>query len=150
MAAGTRNPAYYFAFGMNMVPRLMQHYEATEPRRAWLDGYRLVYRTFADVTVAPLESVPGVLWTVTDYTMQEMDYREGVSSGLYRRAILPVRLDGGERVDAWVYVMTDEHVRQFGGREETYGAYLMDMVEGRESVGHTVDDIPLDLLPMPR
>jgi gamma-glutamylcyclotransferase (GGCT)/AIG2-like uncharacterized protein YtfP len=140
----TPAPTYYFAFGMNMVDRYMDSYEATDPRAAWLDGWELHYRQYADVvpTADPGATVPGVVWTVTDVTMAVLDSREGVPV-LYERFLLPVRLADGSVVSAWVYVMTPRTVAHYVEQGPfTTDSYVSLMVEGRESVGHPTDDLP--------
>jgi gamma-glutamylcyclotransferase (GGCT)/AIG2-like uncharacterized protein YtfP len=69
----------YFAYGANLNLRAMQHRcPAAIPHGPYrLDGYRLVFRTVADIEPAPVASVHGVLWHITPTCLRSLDRFEG-------------------------------------------------------------------------
>jgi gamma-glutamylcyclotransferase (GGCT)/AIG2-like uncharacterized protein YtfP len=101
-----------FAYGTLQLDAVM---EAVTGRRfqgvpAVLDGYRrrlVADRTYPAVVPAQGEQTEGTLLRGLDEeTLARLDVFEGP---LYRRRRLPVRAGGGERVEAWVYVLAPEH-----------------------------------------
>ena len=72
-------------------------------------------------TAEPAEPPPGPGWVVGDFVgyddeddlesaLADLDPLEGVEEGLFTREILPVRLEGGQRYHAWVYVFHVERL----------------------------------------
>lgn len=73
---------------------------------ASLPNHRFVITAdgYASVVPARAETVHGVLWRLTPRDRVTLDLWESVSSGRYRAAMLPVKLPGGGRALALVYV----------------------------------------------
>lgn len=139
-------PEMTFAYGMNMYPETMPPTAAGQA--AWLPGYRLAWRGFADVEEHEGGVVPGVLWEFArDEDLWQLDRREGVPH-LYRRQLLTVVTADAEEHQAWVYRMTDDTVRFYGDRRlEGLGTcsdnYLDMVARGRRAFGHGYDDVTL-------
>lgn len=72
---------------------------------AMLDNYRFIISTdgYASVTAASGERVHGVLWRLTPRDLQALNIFESLDSGLYRHAMLPVRI-AGRTMQAGVYL----------------------------------------------
>ncbi len=97
----------HFAYGSNMHPAVMRRHapEAKPLGTAELAGHRFVITAdgYASVVPAPAAVVHGVLWRLTPRDRVTLDLWEGISSGLYRSAMLPVRHAGALR-PALVYI----------------------------------------------
>lgn len=138
-------PVCTFAYGMNMYPHLMP--EGARGEAAYLDGYRLAWRGFADVE--PTEDdlmVPGVLWELPG-TLRMLDEREGYPS-LYTRDLVTVRTADGPHREAWVYRMTastvaDYRRRRISGQWSCGDTYMHYVAEGREAFGLDTADLLL-------
>ncbi len=97
----------YFAYGLNMdragmarrCPGALAHGPAT------LVGFRffVMREGYASLMRAPGEIVHGVLWRTGPRDLAALDAFESLDSGLYRRATLPVRANGGW-MNALVYI----------------------------------------------
>lgn len=135
-----------FAYGMNMDPGAMPDWATG--RKAWLPGWRIAWRGFADVEEHEGSVVPGVLWELRDEDLWALDVREGVPQ-LYTRKVVEVAVmdaDGPDTVLAWVYRMTDATVayytdRSLGGLGTCSDAYLWRVARGRAAFGHPADDV---------
>jgi cation transport regulator ChaC len=97
----------HFAYGSNMDRAGMARRcrNATFLGRAILGDHRFLITTdgYASVQRAPGEEVHGVLWRLTPRDLAALNVYEGLDSGLYSRAMMPVRSD--ERlVSALVYI----------------------------------------------
>lgn len=97
----------HFAYGSNMCRRLMR---PRCPGAFALGPAVLVDHCFfvtadgyASVLPRPRACVHGVLWRLTPRDRAPLDRYESVSTGLYRRAIMPVQFQG-RRVAALVYI----------------------------------------------
>lgn len=129
-----------FAYGMNMYPDTM-HPQATG-QAAWLPGYRLCWRGYADVEPEQDGIVPGVLWTLPAGELARLDFREGYPH-LYGRWLLPVATRYGTE-EAWVYRMTARTAEFYVGREglaTCSDGYLDTVARGRRAFGHADDDL---------
>jgi hypothetical protein len=73
--------------------------------RAVLDDHRFLITTdgYASVQRTPGEEVHGVLWRLTSRDLSALNAYEGLDSGLYSRAMMPVRRDE-RRISAMVYL----------------------------------------------
>jgi len=98
---------FHFAYGSNMarVPMARRCPTARALGRAVLDGWRFVITVdgYASVVRAPGRVVHGVLWDLEPRDLAALNSYESLDSGLYRRAYLNVRRDGGSE-RALVYV----------------------------------------------
>lgn len=96
----------HFAYGSNMSRALMRRCPtAREVGPAMLENHRFIITRdgYASVLPRPGAVVHGVLWRLGPRDLAALDRYEGVDSGLYRRATLPVRACT-RRVAALVYV----------------------------------------------
>ncbi len=97
----------YFAYGVNMdragMARRCPGAVAHGP--AMLVGFRffVMREGYASVMRAPGEIVHGVLWRIGLRDLAALNAFESLDSGLYRRAMLPVRANGG-RMNALIYI----------------------------------------------
>jgi hypothetical protein len=75
----------YFAYGSNLNKFQMRKRcpKATPLRSLILDGYRLVFRYFADIEPAKGELVCGGLWSISPACEKALDRYEGVSNAKY-------------------------------------------------------------------
>ena len=73
---------------------------------ASLPNHRFVITADGYASVAPIRAgvVHGVLWRLTPRDRVTLDLWESVPSGQYRAEILPVKLPGGRRAHALVYL----------------------------------------------
>lgn len=99
---------YYFAYGMNtnldsMASRCPN---AELLGAARLEGYRFVFRRHADVELCYDDDVVGVLWSVDDNDLDNLDALEGFPT-YYIRSRAWVEHDGRWYV-AWIYQMQDQ------------------------------------------
>jgi len=98
---------FHFAYGSNMSRAVMQrHAPGAEPIGvAALPNYRFLITAQGHASVAPRRNaiVYGVLWRLTPRDRATLAVWEGIATGLYCTAILPVRQDGRRRL-ALVYV----------------------------------------------
>jgi gamma-glutamylcyclotransferase (GGCT)/AIG2-like uncharacterized protein YtfP len=98
----------YFAYGMNTN---LDEMAARCPGAvclgpAWIEGYALVFRHFADIEPAVENYCDGVLWEITDDNLAALDRLEGYPYH-YTRFTVVVHTDRGSDT-ALVYQMTDQ------------------------------------------
>jgi gamma-glutamylcyclotransferase (GGCT)/AIG2-like uncharacterized protein YtfP len=106
-------PVLYFAFGSNLNHEQMaSRWPAATPlATAVLDNFRLVFSGHSRrwgggvATVLPFTGaeVPGVLYTVSEEGLLELDRFEGAPTKYVRRSVR-VRAPSGAAFDAWTYV----------------------------------------------
>jgi gamma-glutamylcyclotransferase (GGCT)/AIG2-like uncharacterized protein YtfP len=98
---------FYFAYGANMNRRAMAKRcpQAKPLGIAMIGGYRFVIGSggYASLARAPGHCVHGVLWRLTPRNLAALDAYESIDTGLYRRAVLPVRF-GGRTTRALLYL----------------------------------------------
>lgn len=101
---------YYFAYGMNTNPDVMDERlnssgiaQSLGPAR--LHGWKFRFAYHADVVPEPGEAVDGVLWNITQEHLDRLDVREGFPH-YYNREIFPVECMG-ILYQAQVYYMND-------------------------------------------
>lgn len=101
----------YFAYGSNLNIEAMQHRcpAAKKLRRLILPNARLVFRHVADVEYSRGDKCPGGLWSITRQCEEELDYYEGVKSGLYRKVYIKLLLKGKVR-RCLLYQMNEDGV----------------------------------------
>ena len=89
---------FYFAYGSNMDRAAMAKRcpKAKPLGIAMIDGYRFIIGAdgYASLARAPAACAHGVLWRLTPRDLFALDVYESIDTGLYRRAILPVRFKG--------------------------------------------------------
>ena len=102
----------YFAYGMNTN---LDQMAARCPGAvclgpAWIEGYALVFRHFADIEPAVENYCDGVLWEITDDNLAALDRLEGYPYHYTRFTVL-VNTDRGADT-ALVYQMVDQSFEQ--------------------------------------
>ena len=123
-------PVYYFAYGMLTDPANMPGCQAIGAAR--LPNHRLEFHQYADVVSHAGSDVRGVLWSLPDGTLSQLDQIEGVPH-LYNRKMLPVMAQG-QRYEAYVYTMTPQ-ARQTVRRREPSLGYLQTLARGYMKFG---------------
>lgn len=95
---------YYFAYGANVNKRGMARRcpAAKAIGLATLDGYKLCFRQFADISAESGNAVTGVLWDVTPACLRSLDRYEGAD---YKQITVSVVREE-QSFPAVVYVMT--------------------------------------------
>jgi len=105
----------YFAYGSNCNPAVMERkgVEFTSRQRALLRGYRLRFNKralrealpegigFANVNVDPTGEVEGILYHLTDESLEKLDLTERYPDHYGRQRVV-VETDSGE-VECWCY-----------------------------------------------
>ena len=98
----------HFAYGSNMDRAVMRRHAsaAVAIGVASLSDHRFVITAdgYASVVPARAESVHGVLWRLTARDRVTLDLWEKISSGQYRAAMMPVKVQDGRRVVSLVYL----------------------------------------------
>lgn len=98
---------FYFAYGANMDRTGMARRcpGAVALGAAALEGFRffVMREGYASVMRLPGETVHGVLWRIGPRDLAVLNAFENLDSGLYRRIVLPVRVEE-RRVQALVYI----------------------------------------------
>jgi hypothetical protein len=98
----------YFAYGSNMDAAAMaRRCPASRPLgRARLAGHRfaILEAGYATIVRHPGASLHGLLYDLVVADVAALDRYEGVSGGLYRKAIQPVLRSAGAPVRALVYI----------------------------------------------
>jgi gamma-glutamylcyclotransferase (GGCT)/AIG2-like uncharacterized protein YtfP len=94
----------YFAYGANVNKRGMARRcpAAKVIGLATLDGYKLCFRQFADLSATSGSIVSGVLWDVTPACLRSLDRYEGAD---YKQVSLDV-VHEGQSFSAIVYMMS--------------------------------------------
>jgi len=118
-------PVYYFAYGMLTDPKNMPGCQAIGAAR--LHNHRLEFYQYADVEPSAGSEVRGVLWSLPDGMLRQLDQIEGVPY-LYNRKMLPVMVNG-QRYEAYVYTMTPQARQQVQHRTPDM-SYLRTLARG--------------------
>jgi gamma-glutamylcyclotransferase (GGCT)/AIG2-like uncharacterized protein YtfP len=98
----------YFAYGSNLNLRRMKRHAARAKAigAARLDGYKLVFRRFIDITPDKAGAVWGAVYEITPACERSLDAYENCPA-LYRK--ITVRVDvAGELREAMAYVMNED------------------------------------------
>ncbi len=100
----------YFAYGSNLNRRAMARHcpRAEAVATARLEGYRLVFRGYIDITPDKTGTVWGGLYKLTPACLHALDKYEDAPR-LYRRTAIKVVTEDGPR-EAMAYVMNEKHV----------------------------------------
>jgi gamma-glutamylcyclotransferase (GGCT)/AIG2-like uncharacterized protein YtfP len=100
----------YFAYGSNLARRGMARRcpKAKPLTKARLDGYRLVFRGYIDITPDPKATVWGALYELTPACLYALDRYEDAPR-LYRHVTVTVTADDGPR-EAMAYVMNGKTI----------------------------------------
>jgi hypothetical protein len=105
---------YYFAYGSNMVASQMAARcpNASVVGAACLQGYKFRINSCRVGTVVqdPAHQVYGLLWDINPEDLLALDLYEEVKSGLYEKATVVVELRSDRRVEALIYLATDQSI----------------------------------------
>lgn len=106
----------YFAYGMNtnLAEMALRCPTAVNLGAAWIDDYKFVFRTHADIAESPGSICYGVLWDISKADLQALDRLEGYPY-YYTRFRVRVNL-GDHFVYAITYQMNDQTYLQEPGR----------------------------------
>jgi gamma-glutamylcyclotransferase len=120
----------YFAYGMNTNLEEMAYRcpSAVPLGKAVLPGYRLEFKSFATIVPNPIETVEGVLWTITDSDESALDMLEGYPE-FYDKKTVSVEHDNQSYI-AMTYLMGPRE----NGHAPSDGYYSM-VSEGYQSFG---------------
>ena len=126
----------YFAYGMNtnldqMATRCPG---AVCLGPAWIEGYALVFRHFADIEPVADNWCDGVLWEISEEDLTSLDHLEGYPWH-YTRFSVVVHTDRGSDI-ALVYQMVDQSF------EQSPSSYYYNMV----AEGYVQNSVPVDQL----
>ncbi|NNV05092.1 gamma-glutamylcyclotransferase [Geobacillus sp. C56-T2] len=123
----------YFAYGSCMSERdfrpTVPHFEVMG--RAVLDDYRLAFTRYscrreggvADIVPSPGDRVEGVLYKIPEHYVANLDRREGVPAGVYRREYVDVQFHG-QFVPALTYVVVDKQAEEIAP-SASYAAIIL-------------------------
>ena len=106
---------YYIAYGSNLSVEQMAHRcpDAKIAGMAVLKGWRLCFKIHADIEPCEGRVVPVLVWEISEADERNLDLYEGYPAYYIKRqiGITMTDLEGRNprRVNAMVYVMTEEH-----------------------------------------
>ena len=109
---------FYFAYGSNMNPERIRERipMAREVGTAFIIGWRLKERLYADIERSRGGRVDGVLYLLTPTEMHRLDAYEGYPH-TYCCAELDAIIDPEHKVSAFTYVLTDAAKRAREGQK---------------------------------
>jgi len=130
----------YIAYGSNLHVGQMKGRcpAAVKIGKTTIPNMRLVFRGVADIEPCEGASVPVGVWYITKACERALDRYEGISSGLYRKEYLPLRVmkKGVESTEqGLVYVMN-------GGEYSEPGQFYYETIH----IGYGNFGLPIDAL----
>lgn len=143
------NRKLYAAYGSNMnIPQMQRRCrDAILVGTGDIENYELEFRYFANITKSFGHEVPVVIWSISEEDERNLDIYEGVSSGLYRKETVRVKMErlndkvdlicGGVYVDevyAMAYIMNENKDRPIQAPSRSYyeivrAGYLQNGIE---------------------
>ncbi|MGD0237237.1 MAG: gamma-glutamylcyclotransferase family protein [Syntrophorhabdales bacterium] len=121
----------YFAYGSNMdLPQMGDRCpDAVTAGTAELPFHRFIINTRGVATAVPdpASTVQGLLWNISEIDERALDYYEGVTQGIYRKAFVEVNLPDGTTTRALTYLATDTHP---GPARAGYAEKILSAAEG--------------------
>jgi cation transport regulator ChaC len=134
-------PVWYFGYGSNMNRAIFCERRGMNPlaiRWGWLEGHRLCFdlpvgpgeRGVANVVAETGARTCGVLFLLEPAQLDHLDRTEGVHRGYYRRVLVEVLAENGERIPAFTYRSTSGR----SGRKPS-ARYLGLLVDGARQHG---------------
>jgi gamma-glutamylcyclotransferase (GGCT)/AIG2-like uncharacterized protein YtfP len=143
---------YLFSYGSNHPGQLKDRLgRSVDPIQAWLPNYGRVFRGYSrnwNGSVASLirdrtRTVYGFVVPIGSGDIKKLDRFEGVRSGAYKRAILPIQTNNGI-IKANVYVSTSQ---DFSPPSQRYLKAIIKTIsffwKNEDGSDVTIDDIPL-------
>ena len=110
---------FFFVYGSLISPQVLAHATGIQDSRSWtrknanLRGYqrfKVKHQLYPGIQRCPEESVDGVVVDIPEQHLQiatdKLDIFEDVQHGLYMRVLEKVEVEGGEEIEAWVYIFT--------------------------------------------
>lgn len=130
----------YVAYGSNLSVDQMARRcpRATILGTGTLKGWKLEFRTHANIVPAPAQEVPVLVWKVTNDCLKSLDIYEGYPR-YYVRQTVKVQM-GDEEVEGIVYVMTEKKKRL-----PPSCVYLATILEGYARFGFSPAPVALAL-----
>ena len=104
---------YYIAYGSNLSVWQMEQRcrDARIAGIAMLKDWKLVFRLFATIEPSPGDTVPVLIWEISDMDEESLDRYEGYPHFYYKKelAVTMTDLDGRnpQEITAMVYIMAD-------------------------------------------
>ena len=123
-------PIYYFAYGMLTDPLNMESAELIGP--ATLNNHELRFNLYADVIEQGGSRVYGVLWSIPDGMLRQLDRVENYPD-MYGRKVVPV-FHNGKKYEAIMYYMTPLAREELDNRPPLK-RYLSSIVSGYRNAG---------------
>lgn len=123
-------PIYYFAYGMLTDPLNMESAELIGP--ATLNNHELRFNLYADVVEQGGSQVLGVLWSIPDGMLRQLDHVENYPE-MYGRKVVPV-FHNGKKYEAIMYYMTPLAREQMAGKSPIR-RYISSIVRGYKNAG---------------
>ncbi len=120
----------YVAYGsnLNMMQMGWRCPTASVVGTGKIIDYKLTFRRFA--TIEPCEKceVPVAVWKIEESDEKALDRYEGYPT-LYRKEMIDVEMDNGEKLNAMVYIMN------YGKPSMPYKEYINTIIKGYEDTG---------------
>ena len=120
----------YVAYGsnLNMMQMGWRCPTASVVGTGKIIDYKLTFRRVATIEPCIKKEVPVAVWTIEDSDEKALDRYEGYPH-LYRKEMIDVEMDNGEKVKAMVYIMN------YGEPAMPYKQYIDTIIKGYEDVG---------------
>ena len=120
----------YVAYGsnLNMMQMGWRCPTASVVGTGKIIDYKLTFRRVATIEPSLKDEVPVAVWKIEDSDERALDRYEGYPT-LYRKEMIDVEMDNGEKVKAMVYIMN------YGNPAMPYKEYLNTIIKGYEDVG---------------
>jgi gamma-glutamylcyclotransferase (GGCT)/AIG2-like uncharacterized protein YtfP len=120
----------YVAYGsnLNMMQMGWRCPTASVVGTGKIIDYKLTFRRVATIEPCVKKEVPVAVWTIEDSDEKALDRYEGYPH-LYRKEMIDVEMDNGEKVNAMVYIMN------YGEPAMPYKQYIDTIIKGYEDVG---------------
>ena len=120
----------YVAYGsnLNMMQMGCRCPTASVVGTGKIIDYKLTFRRVATIEPCVKKEVPVAVWTIEDNDEKALDRYEGYPH-LYRKEMIDVEMENGEKVNAMVYIMN------YGEPAMPYKQYIDTILKGYEDVG---------------
>lgn len=120
----------YVAYGsnLNMMQMGWRCPTASVVGTGKIIDYKLTFRRVATIEPCKKKEVPVAVWKIEDTDELALDRYEGYPK-LYRKEIIDVEMDDGEKIKAMVYIMN------YGKPSMPYKQYIDTIIKGYQDVG---------------
>lgn len=96
-----------------------------------IKDYKLTFKRVATIEPSQKQEVPVAVWSIEEKDEIALDRYEGYPT-LYRKEMIEVVLDNGEKVEAMVYIMNN------GNPDLPHKNYLKTIIQGYHDVGFDI------------